>query len=104
LERPAVGIATGCSSQGGSFSYRVWAGAIVGRPMRLDTLESALHGVPPGGLMDVLPKASLEAAATLPAQDDLHGSADYKQHLAAVFMRRAVAQAAGVSVEERADA
>lgn len=101
LERPAVGIAAGCIPHGGAFRYRVWAGAIAGRPIRLATLEDALQGVPPGAVMDVLPKASVEAAAMLPAQDDLHGSADYKQHLAAVFMRRAVAEAAGVSLEQR---
>jgi carbon-monoxide dehydrogenase medium subunit len=104
LERPAVGIAAGCVPQDGSFSYLVWAGAIAGHPIQLDTLEHALHGVPPAELMDVLPTASIEAAATLPAQDDLHGSADYKQHLAAVFMRRAVAEAAGVPIQERVDA
>ena len=52
--------------------------------------------------MDVLPSVSVEAAATLPAHDDLHGSADYKQHLAAVFMRRTVAEVARMFLEERA--
>jgi carbon-monoxide dehydrogenase medium subunit len=96
LERPAVGIAAGCILRDGAFSYRVWAGAIADRPMHLGGLEAALDGVAPAHLMDVLPKASVDAASELPAQDDLHGSADYKQHLAAVFMRRAVLQAAGV--------
>jgi carbon-monoxide dehydrogenase medium subunit len=100
IERPAVGIAAGCMPHEGSFRYRVWAGAIAGRPIRLQGLETALCDVSPADVMDVLPKASVEAAASLPTQDDLYGSADYKQHLAAVFMRRAVAQVAGVSLEE----
>jgi carbon-monoxide dehydrogenase medium subunit len=101
LERPAVGIAAGCIPHEGAFRYRVWAGAIAGRPIRLESLEKALQGVPPADVMEVLPKASVAAAGSLPAQSDLHGSADYKQHLAAVFMRRAVAEAAGVSLGER---
>jgi aerobic carbon-monoxide dehydrogenase medium subunit len=101
LERPAVGIAAGCIPHEGAFRYRVWAGAIAGRPIRLESLEKALQGVPPADVMEVLPKASVAAAGSLPAQSDLHGSADYKQHLAAVFMRRAVAEAAGVPLEER---
>lgn len=98
LERPAVGIAAGFRSLNGRHSYGVWAGAIAGRPTHLTTLEQALAGVPPRDLADVLPTACVAAAEALPAQTDLHGSADYKQHLAAVFMRRAVMQAAGVPV------
>lgn len=95
LERPAVGIAAGCILRAGAFTYRAWAGAIAGRPIRLSKLESALDGVLPADLMDVLPSASVAAAELLPAQDDLHGSAEYKRHLAAVFMRRAILEAAG---------
>jgi carbon-monoxide dehydrogenase medium subunit len=100
LERPAVGIAAGCILRDGGFSYRVWAGAIADRPMQLSGLEAALDGIAPANLMDALPKASADAAALLPARDDLHGSADYKQHLAAVFMRRTVLQAAGLSADK----
>jgi carbon-monoxide dehydrogenase medium subunit len=100
LERPAVGIAAGCIRRDGAFSYRVWAGAIADRPVHLSGLEAALDGIAPANLMDALPKASVDAAALLPARDDLHGSADYKQHLAAVFMRRTVLQAAGLSADK----
>jgi carbon-monoxide dehydrogenase medium subunit len=99
LERPAVGIAAGCLQRGGTFNYRVWAGAISERPMHLTGLEAALDGVAPAKLMEVLPKATVAAAAELSAQDDLHGGADYKRHLAAVMMRRAVLQAAGLPEE-----
>ncbi len=97
LERPAVGIAAGCCVDGSAISYRVWAGSIGSRPIRIAALEVALEGVPPNLVGDVLPAASIAAAAGLPASDDLHGSADYKQHLAAVLMRRAVLQVAGQS-------
>lgn len=97
LERPAVGIAAGCSADGEVTSYRVWAGSIGSRPIRIAKLEAALEGVPHNRVGDVLPAASVAAAADLPASDDLHGSVDYKQHLAAVLMRRAVLQVAGQS-------
>ena len=102
LQRPAVGIAAGCIVRDGAFGYRVWAGAIADRPIRLDRLEAALDGIAPEHLSDVLPKASIEAASQLSAHDDLYGSADYKQHLAAVFIRRAVLQAAGLPAEKGA--
>lgn len=97
LERPAVGIAAGCCPDAGTTSYRVWAGSIGSRPIRVAKLEAALNGVPQHSVGDVLSTASVAAAADLPARDDLHGSADYKQHLAAVLMRRAVLQVAGQS-------
>jgi carbon-monoxide dehydrogenase medium subunit len=97
LERPAVGIAAGCCTDDGRTSYRVWAGSIGSRPIRVTALEAALEGVPRHRVGDVLPAASVAAAADLPARDDLHGSADYKRHLAAVLMRRAVLQVADQS-------
>lgn len=94
LERPAVGIAAGCARQDGGWRYRVWAGAISDRPTCLDDLEAVLAGVPPHDLMDVLPAAAIIAGASLAAHDDIHGSADYKQHLAGVLAQRAVRTAA----------
>lgn len=99
LERPAVGIAAGYARAGGRHRYRLWAGAIEARPVHLATVEAALHGVPPQALGEVLPAAARTAAGELAAVDDLHGSADYKQHLAAVFMRRALAAAVGAARE-----
>ena len=97
LERPAVGIAAGYLPQGGTARYRLWAGAIADRPIELRSVESALEGVPPESLRDVLPQAAAAAAQDLPAHDDLQGSADYKRHLAAVLTRRAVEQATRAS-------
>ena len=103
LERPAVGIAAGCILDRGAVRYRVWAGSIGSRPIRIAALETALENVPPDQIGDVLPAASVAAAADLPASDDLHGSVDYKQHLAAVLMRRAVLKVAGQSPGEGDD-
>lgn len=102
LERPAVGVAAGFVPSGGEPQYRLWAGAIAGAPIRLTSVERALAGVPPENVGDVLPPAAAAAAAELPAHDDLQGSADYKRHLAAVLISRAVKAAATPgSAEER---
>jgi carbon-monoxide dehydrogenase medium subunit len=102
LERPAVGIAAGyCPGQETSH-YRIWAGAIAGRPTQLRSVEDALDGVPPDKLGDVLAEAASAAAQKLPAHADLQGSADYKRHLAAVLTRRAVEQAAGLQPRRKA--
>lgn len=94
LERPAVGVAAGCSLRNGVSSYTVWLGSIGDHPLHLEELEDAIAGVPPHELMDVLPHAIEKAASELPAHDDLHGGADYKRHLAAALIRRALLQVA----------
>lgn len=99
LERPAVGVAAGCVPNSAGVHYRVWVGAIAGRPIRLDGLERALDGVPARNLDDVVREAARTAVQSLPATSDLHGSADYKRHLAAVFVRRALAEAAGLAAD-----
>lgn len=101
LERPAVGVAAGCIRRAGGIAYRIWIGAIGDHPLHAESVEAALAGVRAEALMDVLPQATETAAADLPAHDDLHGSADYKRHLAAVLMRRAVLEAAGQPREAR---
>jgi len=102
LERPAVGIAAGYCPERGMPRYRIWAGAIAGQPIRLQSVENALAGVPIENLGDVLADAASSAAQQLPAHDNLQGSADYKRHLAAVLTRRAVEQAAGLPPRKEA--
>lgn len=96
LERPAVGVAAGLVEEGAMPAYRIWVGAICGAPTRLSAMEAALRGVAPSQLEDVLTAAADHAAAQLPAHGDIHGSADYKQHLASVYLKRTLrAVAAG---------
>lgn len=94
LEYPAVSVASGCIRKEGMHSYRVWVGAIGDRPIHLDGLERDLEGVPGHELPDVLQGATERAASGLPASDDIYGSADYKRHLASVFMRRTLLRCA----------
>lgn len=90
LERPSVSIAAGyCPSRHGQ-RFRLWAGAIAERPMRLSELERALDEAGPDAVEDVLVAAASRAAEELPALSDLHGGADYKRALAQTFICRAV--------------
>ena len=102
LERPAVGVAAVYAIEEGAPKYRLWVGAIGDHPINLISVEEAIAGVPPENLDDVLPGAALAAAETLPAHDDLQGSAEYKQHLASVLIRRALAQATGRPAQKEA--
>jgi carbon-monoxide dehydrogenase medium subunit len=95
LERPAVGIAAARIETASGAEYRIWAGAICGKPTRLPSVERALKGVPVDQLGDVLAPAADGAVNSLPAHGDIHGSADYKQHLASVFIKRMVMEVSG---------
>jgi carbon-monoxide dehydrogenase medium subunit len=94
LERPAVNVAVGCKNDDGKTAFRIWLGAIGDHPIHAEKVETALRGVPRASLRDVLPAATEEFTSGLSATSDLHGSADYKRHLASVLMQRAVNEAA----------
>lgn len=93
LERPAVGASAGCIMREGKPSYRLWFGAIGDHPLQATEIEDAIAGVPATSLPDVLPRAARDFAAGISTASDLHGSADYKQHLASVLIQRALAAA-----------
>lgn len=93
LERPAVGASAGCVMRGGKPSYRLWFGAIGDRPLHAKEIEDAIAGVPAASLPEALPKAARDFASGISTASDLHGSADYKQHLASVLIQRALAAA-----------
>jgi len=90
LERPAVGASAGIVMHEGKSVYRLWFGAIGDHPIHAHDLEAAIAGTPPSSLRDVLPGAAENFASKIAASSDLHGSADYKQHLAAVLIQRAI--------------
>ncbi len=94
LERPAIGAAAGCRATASGLAYDVWVGAIAGRPLRLASVEQALAGAPAAEAAALARAAAEQAVSSLEAHDDIHGSADYKRHLAAVLVGRMVDQAA----------
>ena len=77
---------------------RLALGGLGGKPFRPAASESALRGKPltPETIAD----AALKAAEGSDPDDEVYANADYKCHMAAVLLRRAVAQASGIKIEK----
>jgi carbon-monoxide dehydrogenase medium subunit len=92
-ERPAVGVAAVWSGDD-SLRLGLWAGAITAIPTRLIRTEAAASRLPSSSAMadvwNALKPVLAEEAGEIEAQDDLHGSADYKRHLVSVLSQRAI--------------
>jgi carbon-monoxide dehydrogenase medium subunit len=105
-ERPTLGVAVALTVMGGAVrDARIAVGCVGPRPQRLTGAEVRLGG---WSLADVERRAEevgAEAAVAVDAVDDLHGSAEYKQDMTRVFVRRALlvaaARAAGRESHER---
>jgi carbon-monoxide dehydrogenase medium subunit len=98
-ERPTLGIAVALRLEGPGGSERiaearVAVGCVNPRPLRVPAAETRLAGTELRRLDDVLSSAAQAAAAAVDPADDLHGSADYKREMVAVFVRRAARIAA----------
>jgi aerobic carbon-monoxide dehydrogenase medium subunit len=105
-ERPTLGVAVALTPAGGAVGeLRLAVGCVGPRPQRFPAAEESARGVQ---LAD-LPKrvdeiADLAARAARPTTDQ-HGSAEYKQAMTRVFVRRAMlaaaARATGGDLHER---
>ena len=73
---------------------RLAVGCVNPRPTRVAAAEARLREVTFAELGDVAADVARLAAESVDAVDDLHGSADYKREMVAVFTRRALAVAA----------
>jgi carbon-monoxide dehydrogenase medium subunit len=102
-ERPTLAVAaalrldgTAGARRGGGriVDARVAIGCVGPKPTRLAAVEARLAGAPVADLEDAAHAAADIAAAGVDAADDLHGSADYKRAMTAVFVRRALGIAA----------
>jgi carbon-monoxide dehydrogenase medium subunit len=92
FERPAVSVAVRVTVEAGVIAAaRVVVGSLAEVPTVVEAAGAALAGAPSAGpdLEAALATAGA-AVATLDAEDDLNGSADYKRHLAGVLVRRTV--------------
>jgi carbon-monoxide dehydrogenase medium subunit len=95
-ERPTLGIAVALYLGPGTgvADARIAIGCVNPRPARALDAEARVRGVDVAQIDDVLDDVAARAAAAADPADDLHGSADYKREMVAVFTRRALRTAA----------
>ncbi|HEV8306301.1 MAG TPA: xanthine dehydrogenase family protein subunit M [Methylomirabilota bacterium] len=102
LERPSVGVAVAVTVADGHFAdARVAVGSVGPVPRRMREAEAVLREKAIAESPAALEEAGRLAARAADAVTDLHGSAEYKEHLVAVLLRRAFRQAlASLGVRE----
>jgi carbon-monoxide dehydrogenase medium subunit len=105
-ERPTLGVALALlldASRARITDARLAIGSVDPRPRRVPAVEARLQGAGVVELEDAADAAGELASAVVEPDDDLHGSADYKREMVAVFVRRALRIAArrarGVATE-----
>jgi carbon-monoxide dehydrogenase medium subunit len=95
--RPTLGIATAVQVTDGVLEdVRLALGCVSPTPLRLREAEAVLKGARVSALGEgstAVAEAGRIAAAAADAIDDMHGSAEYKEHLVHVFLGRVLAQA-----------
>jgi len=90
-----VGVAAAVKRQNGTITEARVALTNMGpSPIRASSVESALAGA--SASADAIAAASTSAADGTRPTSDLHATAEFREHLARVLTKRAVAQAAGV--------
>ena len=95
--RPTLGIAAAVQVTDGVLEdVRLALGCVSPTPMRLREVEAVLKGERVSAIGEgstAVAEAGRIAAAAAEAIDDMHGSAEYKEHLVHVFLGRVLAQA-----------
>lgn len=90
-ERPSVNVAMVCSlGERGTIieKARIRVGALSFRPQAMTAVEDVLRGLPLADARGAIVAALPGALDALDVNEDRHGSADYKRHLAGVLLRR----------------
>lgn len=97
LERPTVAVAAVVrrDGEGRIAAAHVVVGAVGPRPERVESSEAALVGRDARAAGRAVAEAATLAASAVAVIPDLHGSEDYKRHLVAVHVRRALGAALG---------
>jgi carbon-monoxide dehydrogenase medium subunit len=72
----------------------VTVGGVAVAPVRVSDVEQAINGQVPSSELFA---TACESCRAIDAMADIHASADYRQHLAAVLSRRALEKAAGLA-------
>ena len=92
-ERPTLGVAVVFlldEATARIADARVVVGCVNPRPMRAHAAEARLRGLELADVDAAVGEVADQAAASADPADDLHGSADYKREMVAVFTRRAL--------------
>jgi len=90
-ERPSVNVAMAWSMEASAHSIksaRVRVGALGSRPQTLKAVEGVLKGLPVHDAHRAIQSVLAQALDELDVNEDRHGSADYKRHLAGVLLLR----------------
>jgi len=98
-ERPSVNVAMAWSIDAGKATIkgaRVRVGALGSRPQPLKLVEDALRGLPVREVRPAIEAVLTTALDELEVNEDRHGGADYKRHLAGVLLLRSVEEAISV--------
>jgi carbon-monoxide dehydrogenase medium subunit len=94
LERPTIGVAAVLDTADGRVvAARIRVGSVGGRPAAAPAAEAALAGIDVEAVGTVAGEAGRRAADEVPVDADIRGAEDYKRHLVAVFVERALQQA-----------
>src|SRR5215813_2982218 len=94
LERPSVGVAVAVALDDGHVAdARIAVGCVGPIPQRMPEAEALLRGRGLDEASANLGEAGRRAARAAEAVSDLHGAADYKEHLVGVLLRRAFDEA-----------
>jgi carbon-monoxide dehydrogenase medium subunit len=105
-ERPTLGVAVALTRAGEAVGgLRLAVGCVGPRPQRLAAAERRAQGVALADLPEHVDEIADLAAGEVRAATDQHGSADYKQDMTRVFVRRGLlaahARATGRELHER---
>jgi carbon-monoxide dehydrogenase medium subunit len=96
LERPSVGVAVAVGLTGGGVrDARIAVGCVGPVPRRMRESETMLVGRSLAEAEALLPAAGEAAGRASEAVSDLHGSAEYKEHIVKVLIGRAFRAAIG---------
>ena len=90
-----VGVAATVRMDGGAIAEaRIGLTSMGPGPVRASTVEAALVGA---STLEAIAAAAQSATDGTSPNSDIHGDASYREHLARVLTRRAVAKAAGIA-------
>ena len=101
-QRPTIGLGVAIRLENDSIAEaRIAVGSVGPKAVRVPEAEELLLGKTIADILSpkasVLNQAGRQVAEAAQPMDDLHGAADYKEHLVRVFLERVFVEAVGIS-------